>query len=336
MRLLALVNPSAGDGTAEAMVAAAMREVFAPAGVQLEVIITRRLGHAREFVAGLAPERLAALDGIVIVSGDGLIAEVIQGLASRPDGAAVLRATPIGALPAGSGNGLCKSLMHASGLRSCDPLDAARLICRGHHRALDLARVTLGSGSSPAVPSPFHSFLSVSWGLIGDVDIEADFLRPQLGASRFDPWFARRVRYPRLYRGQLHYRPVGAGSAGGLPTAAPALGEPLPTGWLRIEGPFLFLWACNVAWMTRTSLVAPSASPDDGRWQLVVACGAELADADAAGLQKLCMELAGAMGGQVRRSVTVVRTARCGALRCNDTWLLGCLGAGGAPESAAD
>jgi sphingosine kinase len=177
MHLLALVNPSAGDGKAAQLLHSARCEVFEPAGATLQQLNTTHLGHARDFLRALPAETLSTFDGIVVVSGDGLVAEVIQGLALRTDADIALRNTPIGPLPAGSGNGLCKSLLHASGYRGCDPLDAAKLICRGELRALDLAHITMERGSSPAVPSPFYSFLSVSWGLIADTDIEADFLR---------------------------------------------------------------------------------------------------------------------------------------------------------------
>jgi hypothetical protein len=63
------------------------------------------------------------------------------------------------------------------------------------------------------VPNPFTSFLSVSWGLIGDVDISADFLRGHMGAGRFQHSYTRRLRYPRLYHGALSYRPAGVPAA---------------------------------------------------------------------------------------------------------------------------
>jgi hypothetical protein len=43
-------------------------------------------------------------------AGDGLIYEVINGIMSRPDGAAVLERLPIGVVPSGSGNALAKQL----------------------------------------------------------------------------------------------------------------------------------------------------------------------------------------------------------------------------------
>ena len=55
-------------------------------------------------------------------------------------------------LPAGSGNGLCKSILHASGCAECGAVQAARVVARGLARPLDLAEVTL-SASSPAVPN---------------------------------------------------------------------------------------------------------------------------------------------------------------------------------------
>lgn len=164
------------------------------------------------------------------------------------------------------------------------------MVCRGRTHALDLAAVEL-SGSSVAVPNPFMSFLSVSWGLIGDVDIEADFLRPQLGAGRFAPWFARRMQYPRLYSGTLHYRPLSVSTVEDVP---PLL-KPVSSNWVAVPGPFLLLWACNVAWMTMTSLVAPTAKLADGMWQLVVIHGPELAACSTASdLRQLVADAVGA------------------------------------------
>lgn len=228
-----------------------------------------------------------------MVSGDGLVAEVLQGLSARADAADALARLPIGIIPAGSGNGLCKSLLQLAGRTAagCDPLAAARLISGGGTRALDLARVDLEAGSA-AVPNPCYSFLSVSWGLIADVDIEADFLRPALGANRFDPWFERRMRYPRLYHGVLTYRLAGGGE------------------WVELPGPFLMLWACNLPWMTEDSEVAPAAAPDDGLWHLVVGHGPELMAVPPAELRGLCGELASAMSTKAPHpNLSVVQTA---------------------------
>lgn len=49
-------------------------------------------------------------DAIVLVSGDGVVHEVLNGLASRPDALAALR-IPVVPIPAGSGNALCVNLV---------------------------------------------------------------------------------------------------------------------------------------------------------------------------------------------------------------------------------
>ena len=314
-RLLALVNPAAGNGTAEALISEAITQVFAPAGIVVERLTTSRLGHARDYVQSLSAEELYSLSGLIIVSGDGLIAEVLQGLSRRSDADQALQ-VPLAPYPAGSGNGLCKSIMHACGYEGdIEPLDVARVITNGEFRALDLATISL-SGPSAAVPSPFTSFLSVSWGLIGDVDISADFLRAHMGAGRFQHSYSRRLRYPRLYHGSLTYRPAGV-SVADAPLSP--LEEPLEgTGWVRLEGPFLTLWACNVPWMTLTSHVAPNAQFDDGLWQLAVGHGAALADMTPDELGATVLEIQEAMndhnGSPVVRGHRDLSMAACNRL----------------------
>lgn len=48
-------------------------------------------------------------DGVCTVSGDGLVAEVINGLANHSDWRRAIR-MPFGAIPSGSGNGLARSV----------------------------------------------------------------------------------------------------------------------------------------------------------------------------------------------------------------------------------
>lgn len=48
-------------------------------------------------------------DGVCTVSGDGLIAEVLNGLATHADWHRAMR-MPLAAIPAGSGNGLARTL----------------------------------------------------------------------------------------------------------------------------------------------------------------------------------------------------------------------------------
>ncbi|KAJ2789391.1 hypothetical protein H4R20_007191, partial [Coemansia guatemalensis] len=52
-----------------------------------------------------------------------------------------------------------------------------------------------------------YCFLSVTWGLLADIDIESERMR-WAGAARFDLYGTLRVMNMRFYGGRLHYLPV--------------------------------------------------------------------------------------------------------------------------------
>lgn len=48
--------------------------------------------------------------GIIVIGGDGVLYEVINGIMERPDWKNIIKMIPFGIIPGGSGNGLAKSL----------------------------------------------------------------------------------------------------------------------------------------------------------------------------------------------------------------------------------
>lgn len=103
-------------------------------------------------------------DGIVTVSGDGLIHEVINGLFANKD-PTVRRDIPVGLLPGGTANGLVKSILsHCHEVY--DPKSAAFLIAKGFSSKMDTIELTLDNREDKV-----YSHLSVTWGLIADIDI---------------------------------------------------------------------------------------------------------------------------------------------------------------------
>ena len=80
--LLVLLNPASGSGAAPALYEGFVAPLFVAAGVATEVVRTTHAGHASSVVAAAD---LSLYSGIVVVSGDGLVSEVTNGLMSRAD-----------------------------------------------------------------------------------------------------------------------------------------------------------------------------------------------------------------------------------------------------------
>lgn len=83
------------------------------AGISVTLFVSSKSGAAREYVVKTS-DLTRHFDGIVIVSGDGLIFEVFNGLMSRDDWDQAIK-IPIGVVPGGSGNGLSFSINYAVG-----------------------------------------------------------------------------------------------------------------------------------------------------------------------------------------------------------------------------
>lgn len=108
-RLLALLNPVSGRGAVPRLFREVALPAFAAAGVEVDVLETRRAGHAGEAVRALRRERIAELDGIVAAGGDGAFHELLDAVldpASPPE----LRTLRLGHLPAGSTDAVACSL----------------------------------------------------------------------------------------------------------------------------------------------------------------------------------------------------------------------------------
>ncbi|KAJ8392809.1 hypothetical protein AAFF_G00070130 [Aldrovandia affinis] len=208
-RLLLLVNPFSGRGQAMQWCQTHILPMIREANISYNLIQTERQNHARELIREIS---LPEWDGIIIVSGDGLLHEVINGLMERPDWEQAIK-TPVGILPCGSGNALAGSINHYAGYDMClrEPLllNCCFLLCRGGVRPMDLVSVTTSPASSqngrPA-PRRLFSFLSVAWGFVSDVDIESERYRG-LGSARFTLGTLVRLASLRSYKGRLSYLP---------------------------------------------------------------------------------------------------------------------------------
>uniref|UniRef100_A0A665VAD6 sphingosine kinase n=1 Tax=Echeneis naucrates TaxID=173247 RepID=A0A665VAD6_ECHNA len=109
-RVMILVNPHSGRGQALHLFTGHMQGMLTEAAVPYTLVITEHQNHAREVVR---KADLSQWDALVIMSGDGLLFEVINGLMEREDWREAIQ-TPLGILPGGSGNALAASVHHYS------------------------------------------------------------------------------------------------------------------------------------------------------------------------------------------------------------------------------
>lgn len=250
-RMLVYVNPVSGRGNGPTLFMSRCAGMLADAGISVRLVCTERAGQSAAEIADMPADEIARLEGIIAVGGDGALAEVLAGVMARHDWRTVAARTRLGVLPAGSGNGFAVSLLSAARLPySLD--NACLLLAKGADGRVDIAStfvqggsaVKAGGGTAAAAVSVgaakdvaegaadrvgggdrvvsmagdwgtrHYQFLSTSWAIISDIDLESESLRC-LGAARFDVYGALRAFCLRKYRGRFSYLPADVSERAG-------------------------------------------------------------------------------------------------------------------------
>ncbi|KAF7265927.1 hypothetical protein GWI33_020670 [Rhynchophorus ferrugineus] len=193
-----LCNPKSGAGKGKQIFQQKIAPILNEAEIPYDLHMTKFANFARDFVR---TQNLFQWTGIVVVGGDGIVFEVLNGIFERFDWAEAIKSIPLGVVPGGSGNGLARSIAHYASepYLPAPTLPAALAAVRGTSEPMDLVRVETMS-------QILFSFLSVGWGLLSDIDIESERLR-MLGGTRFTVWSVARLLGLRSYKGKLWYLP---------------------------------------------------------------------------------------------------------------------------------
>ncbi|TKY59337.1 Sphingosine kinase 1 [Spatholobus suberectus] len=257
-RLFVFVNPFGGTKSATIIFRDQVKPLLEDANVQLTVQETKHQLHAKQVVQSID---LSKYDGIVCVSGDGILVEVVNGLLQRQDWNTAIK-MPLGVVPAGTGNGMAKSLLDSVG----DPC---------------------------TVP---NAVLAIIRGLVADIDIESEKYR-WMGTARIDFYALTRIFRLRHYTGCLYFVPAPGFEAYGEPISYPGSStskgsnsdlideEPVKLqrlgyqgseidlenlGWRVLHGPFISVWLHNVPWGGENTKAAPDAKFSDGYLDLIL------------------------------------------------------------------
>ncbi|NXO63308.1 SPHK1 kinase, partial [Phainopepla nitens] len=283
---LVLLNPQSGSGRALDDFQAVVQPMLAEADITTTVFVTERPHHAHEKVRD---EDLSQWDTLVVMSGDGLLFEVVNGLMERPDWKEAMK-KPLCILPGGSGNALAASINYYAGydhvakkklLTNC-----TFILCKGLYTQMDLVSLSTASGKH------FFSFLGFGWGFISDVDIDSEKYR-WLGSARFTLGTLQCLAKLRVYQGRLSYLPMateqgsspaprgpqapvtnghipqppGTDAPGSLPpdSLLVPLGQPVPAHWTVVpEEEFVLVYAIYQSHLGTNLLMAPAARLHDG------------------------------------------------------------------------
>ncbi|XP_063698444.1 sphingosine kinase 2-like [Culicoides brevitarsis] len=196
---LIFLNPKSGKGKARDIFHKIVAPVLADADIQFDLYITKSANFARQFVR---TKMLNHWSTVIVLGGDGLFFEIINGIFERHDWKDVIRYLNFGIIPAGSGNGLAKTISYLYGIPQQDEtpvLSSSISFVNGSVTPMDLVRVE-------TTDSIMYSSLAVGWGFIADIDILSEKIRA-IGYPRFTLWSLKNIVTLPKYKGRVSYRP---------------------------------------------------------------------------------------------------------------------------------
>ena len=280
-RMKILINPHSGQGRAQQLYRRDIAPIFDAAGCQLDVEITKYVGHAKEIAKTIDSD---LWDVIACASGDGTPHEVFNGLAEQEHPQKALAKIAVVLLPCGSGNAMSWNLYDTG-----SPSMAALAIVKGLKTPLDLISITQGNRR-------YLSFLSQSLGIVAESDLGTDNIR-WMGPARFEIGFLLRLLGKTTYPVELwlgvetedkstiqqrflqqaneHFERPSVSTMDELPPLQfGTVRDPVPADWKHIDYPNLGnFYAGNMPFMAPDANFFPYAQPCDGTLDLLTIDG---------------------------------------------------------------
>ncbi|EIN07333.1 hypothetical protein PUNSTDRAFT_144839 [Punctularia strigosozonata HHB-11173 SS5] len=282
--LRVLVNPHGGKGKAVAIYNKKVAPIFAAAQSTVDLTHTTHAKHAVSLAQSLP---LDTFDALVAVSGDGLLHECINGLATHSVSPARALKIPLAPIPTGSGNGTSLNLLGID--QGFDVCAAALNVLKGRPMPMDLFSITQDGKRS-------FSYMTQCVGLMAELDLGTENLR-WMGDTRFIVGFLRGLLSMKptpvtlsmkvvvqdknemvsaLQSARAHPTTYGDASApaaiGSDDAPARDANEVLPPlqyttdeeGWTTFDKPLLFVYAGQAPYVGRDLMQFPVALPNDG------------------------------------------------------------------------
>ncbi|CAG7846122.1 Sphingoid long chain base kinase 4 {ECO:0000250/UniProtKB:Q12246} Short=LCB kinase 4 {ECO:0000250/UniProtKB:Q12246}; {ECO:0000250/UniProtKB:Q12246}; AltName: Full=Sphinganine kinase 4 {ECO:0000305} [Serendipita indica DSM 11827] len=279
-KLRAFLNPIGGKGKGAHIYQHEVEPIFAAARCKVEFTSTAYQGHMVE----LAQKVDLDVDAIVVLSGDGGIHEVVNGLAKHEQAARALR-IPVAQISTGSANAVCVNILGPK-----DAFDIGKCCLNAiKGRPMKLPIYSIKQGDKK-----YFSFLTQAGGLMADLDLGTEHLR-WMGDTRFVLGYLRGVVSKKICPVEIEYRLVQSDKVQMAASAKTSVHEThfhededmhdenhkLPwhadddepegtDGWTKFEKPVMYYYAGGLPYVSRDLMQFPVANPSDGCIDLVI------------------------------------------------------------------
>lgn len=251
-----------------------VRPVLEQAAIVSELLITTHSGHGRERMAPPTSDEgdkdITAYDGIIVMGGDGLMWEVVNGIMERDDAEVVLKKVKVGIVGCGTSNGLAASLAKHAG-EVDNLMTSIFMIAKSRTTKIDLSKHQTQN-------STLYGFLSYSYAMIADIDIESEIIR-WMGSFRMDLWGALSVLRMRRYRARFTYLPPSkvpnyrSQSVGVMPATVQEVMPESNKDWVTLEDDFLMFWPSQLSHAGSRTHHSPASKIQDGIFKVLVVRG---------------------------------------------------------------
>ena len=245
LKLVGIVNPVGGTENGP-KIGKILIDVCQKLGFELKIILTKYKGHASDIVAALTPDDC---DICVSVGGDGMLNEIINGMLSTPS------RVPLAILPSGTGNGVASSL----GTNTIS--SALRAILLAKKKPIDLLQVQVGGAFK------MYAAISVSWGLIADIDKLSETSWRWIGSARTTLAAVYTMLFNRTYHGKIEF--MIAPNEKTPKVSNDTRIQTKSDGWSVVEGEFSLVTISNLPWLASDILLAPQCELSDGTMTLI-------------------------------------------------------------------
>jgi len=232
--LLVIINPISGKGKSMKIFNSKILRYLNYQELD-NIYKTTHKEHATEIISTID---LINITNIILIGGDGLIHEVVQGLIKKD-----IYNIPIYIVPTGSGNGLAKNLNinNISDAIKCI-MNINKQDKQDNTIAINLLKVTYNTTTK-------YSFLAQTWSMISDIDITTEWLR-WIGDLRYYWGILKFLFKNKSVKGKFNYK-----SEENKENNENKEDDKM----ILVEGQFSLFCASNVPWISSDFKMLPSA-----------------------------------------------------------------------------